>query len=184
MTLSPVTLQEFRDELNLDASDDVSDEELWSKLIAAVGMVEDRVGPMRPRTQTSRVVVSGSVVLLPVHPVISVTSITDDLDVAVSLEELWLDASDGTLTSAVPGTWPLSVPGVYTVEYVVGRDPVPDVLADAVLVVARQLWESQRGPSAANRFTAMGGEPGVYRGFAWPHAADELIRPHRLFGVA
>jgi hypothetical protein len=65
----------------------------------------------------------------------------------------------------------------YTVEYTIGRDPVPENLWEATLVTAAHLWETQRGPILAPQ---LGGGPQQRpaRGFALPNRARELIVGH------
>ncbi|MGH3496314.1 MAG: hypothetical protein ACRDP1_02465 [Nocardioidaceae bacterium] len=200
----PVTLEEFRAELNAETSKSAADDELMRTLLAATEMVESAVGAMSPRSVTDRTGTAteqlypwadrgaygatygagqfGAALLLPQSPVVSVESIThirtgNTYDPA----GFEIDADTGILSSVL--SW---LPfGPYTVAYTVGRDPVPDMLMKAVLITGEHLWERQR--SGVTR-PGMLGETRVQkatpRGFALPNAALELINPHRRMVVA
>jgi len=74
--------------------------------------------------------------------------------------------------------------GRYTVTYTAGRDPVPEALREATLIVARQLWDRQRSSGPQVSLTGMGGQDNPVRmGFAVPAAAVELMAPYRLFSL-
>lgn len=176
MTQSPVSLAEFRSYVNAEESDGHADDEsMWQCVLAATRMVEVKVGPIRPREQVSKVAAGGCALLLPVFPALSLTSVADSAGTTLDVSALYLD-EDAGLVERAGG---FGSPRRYTATYTVGRDPVPDDLMQAVLSVAQQLWDSQRGPGASNRFTGMGGdEQPVYRGFAWPNRALQLIEPY------
>lgn len=173
-----LTLPELRAHLNLDPTDTGNDDELWFMLTAAGATVEQRVGAMEVRTVQSRVTVGGyPTVRLPQEPIISVTSVTNAAT-GVAVPAPNLDTLTGSLT------WAPMIPGGYDVTYVVGREPVPPDLMLATLIVARQLWDTQRN-AAPLGFTSMAGqEIQIPMGFAIPRRAAELMAPHRLLTVA
>lgn len=163
MAPAPVSLAEARAFLNLGVGDTADDEEVWGNVLAAVDMVEARVGALEPRTVTSRIRPSSREIVLPEWPVLSVQSVTDTFtSETVTLES---DAVVGQVIT-LPAVWPWRWRPGLTVTYTVGRDPVPPSLREAVLLQAGLLWESQRGPAMASRFTAVGGDVSSSGGIA------------------
>lgn len=183
MAQSPVTLEEFRAHLQLEPGEEPEDDgERWGKVLAATGLIEGKVGAIRPRSVTERCRESGGGIELGNGPVLSVASVVSvGGSTSYAVDDLDLDLDAGLIFRA--GGYGLPC-GDYTVTYTIGRNPIPPELMEAVLVVAAQLWESQRGPGATNRFTGMGGdEQPIYRGFAWPNRAKQLIGPYRGDGL-
>lgn len=148
MALSPISLDEARSHLNFEESDGHAfDDELWATVLAATEMVEQDLGPIRPRTVTATVRPTGRGTLFPRPPILSVASVT---------------AADGGTVEFVlvgdeirPATRLCGV--AYTVVYVAGLDPIPDDCIEAVELQTGLLWSSQRGPSSS-RFSALGGD--------------------------
>lgn len=139
-------------------------------LLAATQSVEARCGAMEPRTTTAVVESHYDELYLPEWPVISVTSVdgvTVDPSVSLTFGRRW-------------------TPAKYTVEYRVGRDPVPDDLRLATLIIAAHLWETQRGPvGVTTQFTGVqGGTVVMPRGFALPNRALELMDPYMMSVIA
>lgn len=170
MTTPPVSLAEVRGQLNLSSGQIADDEELWQKTLAATSRLEDEVGPMMPRAQVDIVRSSprGNL-MLPVWPVLSVEEVRDANDTVLGGYDVEIKAGRILLGAC----WR----AFYTVEYTVGRDPMPEALWEATKVTAAHLWETQRGPilTAARG----GGQPAVpARGFALPNRARELIVGH------
>lgn len=182
MTQPPVTLAELNDFLNVTDSSAAGDEERWGRLLAATEMVEQRVGAMRIRAVTETVRARNGVLELTAWPILDVTSV-ELSEVPVTLSTLDVDDVAGTICAE---TGP-RLCGKYVVEFTVGRVDIPAALSEATLVVAEQLYQSQRGPSAALKYTPTGSEsaPLNYpRGFAWPSRALELIDPYDDLGIA
>jgi hypothetical protein len=183
MSLSPVTLDEFRDSLNLTENDGhTSDEELWNAVLSAVDLVENECGPIRLREQTSRVRPAGCTLFLPVFPVVSVTTVTDSLLATVSEDRYEVNTDTGVIDGLSPLTsrW-------YEVTYTVGREPIPRALMDAVLILAKLEWGTQRGPKQVNRFTGIGdieAAGNVSSGGLDKYRADSLMAPFRQLHVA
>lgn len=181
MTQPPVTLQEFNDFLNVSDASAAGDEERWGRLVAAAELVEQRVGAMRPRQVTESFVrESGCTLDLTYAPLMTVSTVT------AGGTELPTDHYYVDTTGYVSLRWPRMCTD-YVVTYTVGRDPVPFALSEATLIVAEQLWQSQRGPTAARKFTSSGTSDtgvSVARGFAWPNRALELIEVYEDLGIA
>lgn len=190
MTQPPITLAEFRDHLNLGATEGVdANDEMWQAVISATGYVEAKCGPIRPRTQTDRVEarpvrvspyptylypLPTTVLLLPVRPVISLTSVTPVGGTALDLSTLTLEGYKGRVLAGM-------LYGCFDVEYIVGQNPIPQELMDAVKLRAKLTWDSQRGPSNTTRFTGMGdtGADGMSSGLD-KFRADELMQSYLL----
>jgi hypothetical protein len=175
MAQPAVTLAEFRAHLNVTEADGhADDEEMWSAVLAAADQIDYLCGPTRPKSQTSRVDSWTGVLLLPVFPVISLTSITPVNGSALDLTNVYLD----TLTGEVKGS---ALYGTFNVVYTVGRSPIPQALMTATLILAKLTWNSQRGPSAVNRFRGVGDTDaaGMSSGLD-KYRADRLMDPYRL----
>lgn len=171
MPQSPVSLEEFREHLNLDDGDTVSDAELWQCLLSAVATVEREVGALRLRQVSERVV---SDVPHSTWSPVAVTEWPVFGDLAVSGGDV---PNDFAFEPVRYGR------NAYDVTYTVGRDPIPEDLLLAVKLVAALQWETQRGPDAASRFSAIGGEAGSSGGLAW-FRAQQLMAPYRVPAMA
>lgn len=186
-TRLPVTLQEFRDHLNVEDTDIVDDAEMFRMLTAATRQVETKVGALRYRTVTERTFPGhcGYGIDLTHGPVVAITSITGDdaVDYPVTADELEYNPDDNVAYRLPYGAaFPLSGTARYDVVYTVGRDPIPENLMLAVMIVAEQLWLTQRGPVSTAKFSRSGGgeeDTPVLRGFAIPKRAIELMAPYR-----
>lgn len=75
-------------------------------------------------------------------------------------------------------------PYTYDVTYTVGRNPVPDNMLQATLIIARQLYDTQRN-AAAVTFTNMGGQETLPpMGFAVPRRAEQLLSDYVVPAIA
>jgi hypothetical protein len=179
-----VTLDEFKKHLNLSTGT-THDEELQLHLDAAEGAVEGRCGPLdiREVTETARGV--NGMVAVTKRPLVEVISLTEARTVAT-----WTDLE--TLPSGVISHPTSYLPSVgYTVVYEAGRDPVPDDLRLAVLLIAEQTWKGQRGGRpAVTGNTASGQMSGqdaakfIFSGSDLPGAALARMAPHMDAGIA
>jgi hypothetical protein len=184
VTRPPVGLDEFRDFLNVAATDTAGDEERWGKLRAATRIVETRVGAMEVRTVTSRVVGRGGCLILPLGPVISVTSVIDIVaGTTMTLQADALDAGAG-IVSLYPYGMSSYRPRSFNVTYKIGRVPVGEHLREATMIVAEQLWQSQRTPMMIQPRPGGSAPAGPSRAFAWPNRALQLIEQDLLPGFA
>lgn len=183
MTTPPVGLGDFKDFLNIRPADTTQDGELTTKLERAADLVEAACGPMTPRSVTERIrdIACDGSFQLQVWPVTAVTAVklhSDQSDLDIT--NLDLDTRTGVVRGVRVAA---SVSVFYDVTYTAGRAVVPGPLCEATLVIGEQLWQTQRGPSGQPRFVASGtGDPGmvpVYKGFAWPNRAMQLVEPYR-----
>lgn len=185
MATPPVTLNEFKQFLKVSLTDLTLDTQLTSVLAAAADLVESVAGPMVARdvTVTIRNVACDGSFMLTAWPILELSDVVDhDSAAIIDVDDLDLDLTTGVVYGA-PRT------AAYDVTTSVGRSPVPAPLKEATMVVGEQLWQARRGPAnGPNRF-AQGGVPDagqvpVYRGFAFPNRALQLVEPYRQLWVA
>lgn len=177
MTSPPVSVQDLRSYINDSGAAPVS--ELDDMLAAATEMIEAQVGPILPRPQASTIRdFNGSILVLPVVPVLSVQSVTDAAGAPLAtVADLDVDTSAGVINT-YGRLWRDRI----VVNYTVGRDPVPFSLKVAVMITAGHLYETQRGSASTRPGMLGGGTDGggeVPMGFALPRRAEELIAPYR-----
>ena len=198
----PVTLDEFKKHLNLDAGFNVDDAELTLHLGAATEAIEARVGPLVVHEVTQRIRVRRELrrhynveqhhhlLTLNEAPVVDVTSITNVIaGVPTAIAGLDIDQLDIDLDAAIIdlGYYFRGASRVFEVTYTAGRgtiDTLPDRFKVAVMIVAEQLWETQRGTGVRPQMFGIAAETTaasshaanyIYRGYALPSRALELI---------
>ena len=186
MATPPVTVDDLRSFLNLDVNDTTEDDELTAMLSAATEAVEARVGPMVSRSITDVVYGRNGLVTLRA-PVISVESMSWQGS-AFDLTLLDVDLKSGVVSNPYGyslGCWWWSSPGAagipFAVTYTAGRVPVPDSLKQATMIVAEQLWKTQRGPAPGQYG---GSTEQVYTGFLIPARAEALMAPYERLAFA
>lgn len=139
--MSVLTLAEAKAHLNI--TDSGSDAELQTFVDAAEAALAARVGPLGPVTTSARVAGGGRTLLLPVAPAVSITSVTPVGGTALTLSDLYLDQTGGTVAyisdSPFTSYW-------YDVVYVAGRalNACPDDLLMADKELLRHMWTTQR----------------------------------------
>lgn len=169
---------------HLDIQRSVHDAELQGMLDAAVELVEGYVGPLDGVTTTeTHYAVSRSLPLvLRRSPVLSVASVTDSYGNAYSGSDWTLDGPAGLLhlsrTGGAFGHWS----GDVTVTYTAGRATLPTSVRMAILIVAADLWSTQRGnaPSALPVPDEAGSSTGPNALPAVPPRAYSLMQPYLL----
>ena len=164
--------------------DDVEKDDI---LDAAIGIVENIVGPLQVATvtETHRRICS-DVLILRQMPVVALSSISSRYGAtrtALTLGDYELDAETGMVRIGSG----LHFYGDFEVTYSVGRDEIPVAIREAILIVAQHLYQTQRVPGANfGRVPGFGGSeadapsatPGL--GFALPNRAKELLEPYAL----
>lgn len=171
--MSVVPLSAVKTHLNITSA--AQEGELQAFIDAAEAAISRRVGPLEPTTVTAQV--SGPSFVLPVFPVLSLTSLTDAGGTSLPTAGLTVDLASGVVTSPAGfGS------GSYTITYSAGRSTCPVDLQLAVKELVRHLWESQRTPA---RFPGSD-EPVAPAGAAYlmPYRVQELLAPHEQFGFA
>lgn len=141
-----LSLDDAKQQLNLDLTKTTNDAELEVYVAAVTGAIESYVGPVGRRTVTDVVYPASGVIRLSTTPVLSLTSVTPASSAALTLSSLRLDASAGVIW---PGTYVGFYAASYTVVYVAGRAAVPPEVNMAARLVMADLWSSQRGGSAS-----------------------------------
>lgn len=189
--LRPVTLEEFKRHLNLSSSTSESDVELNLHLDAAIRAIEKRIGPLVHTEFTERLAAnSNGRLVLNNTPVVSITTLTHTNGLTRAVDTLSIDGTAG-IVSGVSG-WRIAA-GEYDAVYVAGHGTTAS--ADhklAVLYVGEHLWEMQQQTGIGSRpglwgEDAPGGEESahyIYRGFALPRRALELISGDEQLGFA
>lgn len=191
MITPPVDLDAFKDHIGYDHDDGSEDAKLTQILAAATGAVEGKVGAMVMRASDERAEVRGGVLIIGARPLVNITTLTNRRTGAtVDVTTLDVD-TDARIATSLTGRL---ADGVYDVACTIGRDPVPEDLIEATLIVAEQLFETQRGTTATGRGwggvadevgagTAAGAEL-VLRGFTFPKRALELMANYKTPAVA
>lgn len=164
-----ITLAEVKKQANIPATNTAADDELERFRSAAQEHVEALIGPVLHRTFTETVRASGGVVVLRHMPVVSVASLTSS-GTAVTHT---LDGASGLLTG-------VTARGDLSVEYVAGRSSAPDAVRVAALIIAADLWRTQRGDSPRGAMPG-GGEPleGMPGAVAMS-VARQMLEPYML----
>lgn len=159
-----VTLEQARAQLNIDPDDHSDDAELGLYLEAVTPLVEERIGPVLPRTVTETL--RGS--LLRQAPVLAVQAVQRG---SVAVTAYTLEAGVGRLRGA-------HLDGA-TVTYTVGRDPIPAAIKLAALIIVAHLWETQRGSQPLPLAGGLDDDPlPANGGFAIPRRALQLLAPY------
>jgi len=159
--------------LPLDSSDD--DAKLQGFIDSAESTLAKRVGPLEPTTVTRRIS-GGSALVLPVMPVISLTSITPINAAALTLSDYYLNTESGVVTHIWGGYFPSIA---YDVVYQAGRTTLDDDLVLAIQVLVEHLWTPQRGVMVRG-----GGDTAPAPGYLLPNRVLELISPYQSLGFA
>lgn len=172
-----VGLDEVKDFLKIPATSTDNDRKLEGFLASATLTVESHVGPVMPRTITERHWGDVYQVLLRRPPILSVTSVVG-INVTTTVQVADLDVDEMghagyKLTTILPT-------GRYLWTYLAGRrGEVAEDLADAVKMIVRERWISQRGASGVPGAAAMGEWTPTQRDPLSP-LVQALIRPYEL----
>ena len=178
--MSVLTLALAKTHLNITTS--AQDTELQTFIDAAEAVVALRCGPLASTATTVRVDGCGGVLVLPVTPAVSLTSVTPVGGSAVTLSDLYLDTAAGVV-SYNSGSF---ASGLYDVVYQAGRTTVPADLLMGVKELVRHLWETQRGPTRRPGSSSFDSTANTVPGAAYllPNRVSELIAPHVQPGFA
>lgn len=169
-----ISLADAKTHLNMTTIDAARDVELQFWLDVTTRWVEDRVGPVNLRTVTQTTTPHLGLVYLK-GPVVSLTSMAGAYGYTDTyvVTDYYLDAESGVVRPG-PGDYLCSP---LTVTYVAGRVAVPDAMSGAARMLAKALWDTQRG---ASKRPGLGGDdiaemPGM--GLAvWK--AEQLLHPY------
>lgn len=180
--MSAVPLADLKTHLDITTSG--HDAELQNMLDAAETHLAHYVGPLGTETVTDEIHSGGlSRLMLNRMPVASITSAEYTDGTEITLEDLDLDAGSGIVY------WGYNTAGLFTagtrnvkVTYEVGRASLPDDLRLAVLILAADMWTTQRGntPPALSFSTDDGTQAFNPNGFPLlPPRVEQLIAPYR-----
>lgn len=189
MTTAPATVDELLEYLDKDPSPE-EQTELASFLEGATEAAEGwapegrlAVGPIVARAFTERVRARQGRLYLPTAPVTAVTSATNiHTGQAHSTAALDVNQRRGVV-QLLNG---YLADGDYTVVYTAGRNPVPESLKRAVLIIAGHQWMTQQGPTT-NRFVGSQDVEDTWRpgsGYLIPNRAAHLMQPFCPIGAA
>lgn len=184
--MTAVSLDDAREHLN--AVSNVNDDEIQGMLEAAEAAITQLVGPLETVTVTSTVPGRAGVtgfpdswdgrsIVLPTHPVISVTTVTGSSGATV--DPTLLRVTNEGVIYYLDG-WSRFNEIWYTVEYQAGRATLPADLALAVKELLRHLWETQRGAAARSGSPLSDSLAPTLPGSAYtfPIRVTELLNPH------
>jgi hypothetical protein len=177
-----VSLAELKEHFNIPATDTSHDAELPQYAASATEVVEALVGPVARRTVVEdHIGALGDTLFLRQRPVIELTSVNGQLTGTESyaVEDLDVFTGAGLLRRLVGGTFA----GPLRVTYVAGRTIVPERYKMAALIIARHLWETQRG-AGGPRLGGYNEAPVPGFGFAIPRRAAELLEQDIIPTVA
>ena len=175
--MAVLPILDVKEHLNITGT--THDVELLRLIAAAEAAIAHHVGPLEPTTVTRRVF-GGAPALLPVVPVISLTTVTDSTGTAQVVGGYDVDTITGVISSTT-GSW--SASSYYTVTYQAGRTVCPPDLLLAVKELVRHLWASQRSPALYPGSSVSEGPSTPGAAYLMPYRVQELIAPHMQFGI-
>lgn len=188
--MSVLTLADAKRHLGKSASVTTDDVELQSVIDAAEAAIGSRTGPLQPTAVTSRVRGQAPNLLLPVTPVISLTSVVavnggDTINVA----DLTVQSS-GVVEFIIGWgvAWARFWLPYYDVTYQAGRATCPPDLLFGVKELVRHLWDTQRGRARGPGLDSVGSgaQPADVVGAAYLliYRVMESIAPYMQSGIS
>ncbi|WP_182379825.1 hypothetical protein [Nocardioides sp. WS12] len=175
--MSAVSLADVKTYLNITVPD--YDTELQGFVDAAEAVIGEKCGSLTSVSRTDRVTGGYDSLVLPVSPVVSLTSVIPVNGSALTLGDLYLSASAGVVTYNSGSAFSSAA---YDVTFQYGRSSLPSDLALAVKELVRHLWMTQRGPTGSP--STGGGDTPAPPAFLLPWRVLELIAPHLQAGIA
>lgn len=168
--MAALSLPDAKAYLDIDVA--TYDDEITAIIAAAEAMIAARVGPLEPTAVTRRLPGGRGELVLPVTPVVELTSVTPYNGTALTLTALHLDLVTGEVTQDNMTGFPATY---YDVVYTAGRAACPSDLLYAVKEQVRYQWQPKRGPKARPT-SEQDSAPGQTRGLA--PRVREMIAPH------
>jgi hypothetical protein len=177
-----ISLKELKLHLNKDPDLTIDDGELADVLDAAQDMITDRIGPVIPTIYTDRFSGGRAAVALSRRPVISVTSVFENVNTgsptAVASTGYGLDGATGILTRLSTAGAPVWWSGGFSsvaVTYTVGRSPVPQNIRLAAKELAAHLWRNSQIGRARRQRSSADDESSAGLGYSMPYRVRELL---------
>jgi hypothetical protein len=169
--------------LNIALDNPTHDDEISGFIRTLTPAVEYLAGPVEPKTYRRKVFGSTELVM-PVAPIISVTSVTPQYGgiPAIDTSLLTVDKDSGVIYYTDLVTCFPRCP-LYVV-FIAGRYIVDEAISHAAKIILAHLWETQRGRGAQTTVTRRSSSddttvlPGF--GFSIPNRAIELLKPLSL----
>lgn len=168
---------------HLDITVSTFDAELQAIIDSAEATLAARVGPL-VSTAVTRRIPGGGALVLPVTPVVSLTTVTPYQGTALNVATLFVDQITGLVTANNLTGFPALY---YDVVYQAGRATCPSDLLFADKELVRHLWQTHR-PSGrrtvdetAQRLPSSAAVPGA--AYLLPHRVEQLIAPHVQVGA-
>lgn len=185
--MSVLLLADAKTHLNITNTTD--DAEIQTFIDAAEAAIGGKVGPLGSVTRTDRVRGVGKDLVLPVTPVISLTSVTPVGGTALDPSSMVIDYKAGVIAyvaatqynfARFPLPW-------YDVVYTAGRNVTAAAFPDLYLAIkeqVRHLWVTQRGP--ANNPVNFSGDmpPQAGMSYTFSNRVLEMISPYMAPGFA
>lgn len=179
--MSALELDDAKGYLGMDLDKHTEDTDLQGTIDAAEAIIGQRCGPIASTTVTRRIRGGSWQLVLPVLPVISLTSVTPYSGTALTLGDLYVDPVTGLVTF---NTLSPFVSAYYDVVYEAGRATVPADLLLAIRKLVKHTWAPRRGPTGRGTpadARATDRTPGS--AYLLPYEVSELIAPYIQHGV-
>jgi uncharacterized phiE125 gp8 family phage protein len=174
------TLAQAKKQLNIDAADTASDDELSGVYIPAVtAVIENNVGKVINRSVTEVFDGGRAVLLLTSIPVVSITSVTEAGSVLDPAGYV-VDKNSGVLTRVSGVSAIACLPGIQSVSvlYVAGQAADVTQVAGNVrlagLIILQHMWETQR-PAGGGPFSQGQDDYDPRYSYSIPRRALELL---------
>lgn len=175
------TVEDLKERLNVTST--THDDELQDMLDAAAELVALHVGPLDSTsvTETHYGASGKHPLVLGRAPVLEVTSLTNVNGSTWTADDYTFEGASGLLRLAYAGGY-ARWSGDVTVTYTVGRESLPGPIREAVLIVAADMWSTQRGnaPSALPVADDLGLPASPNALPAIPPRAFSLLQPYLL----
>jgi len=184
--VSVLTLADAKADLGI--TENTFDAPLQAKIDSAEAVITKKCGPLAPIAKTNIVDGRGQTLVLPITPVISLTSVVGSTGDTIAVGDLFL-VPPGLVSYNMygllsPGYW-FFPSRYYTVVYQAGRTTCPADLLEAVRELTRHLWLTQRGGVSRREGpvdATLARVPGA--GYLLPFSVQELIADHLQGGIA
>lgn len=173
--MSVVPLTDLQNHLQMRPG---ANDELQSTLDAAEDHVASKCGPLQAESRTVTAHPSGEHLVLPVVRIVEVTAVRDPEGQPVTIAACEVNKLSGIIRV------PYRRRGAWEADVVVGK-ALPAALHEAILIIAKQLWDTQRAASGgtAARPPGMAGDDAgsnLPMGVLVPRRAELLMQPYLL----
>lgn len=183
--MSVVDLEAMKAHLNISRVS-AADAVIQSTIDEVEAAIAQRCGPLEPKTMTDRITVGRSQysLVLPITPVVDLTSVTPYAGTALGLDLLYLDSDAGIITRNDNGCFTMPY---CDVVYRAGRETCPDDLVRAVKETVQYFFEGSalRGgvdkPGGSSGDATSNTVPGAVIYF--PFRVEQMMAPHLQLAI-